>query len=168
MIKKLKVFAGDTRLKDVWVGASRWEIIKFRTARFLRKLFIVTSIIGATAGISYASFKAGGTLSPVTVFADKIVNVPIVQDQPFPPMLQKICDAESGGNQFLPNGNVVRGKVTPDDVGYCQIHESLWEDKARSLGYDIYTEQGNKDMALWIFDNYGTAPWNASKSIWSK
>lgn len=122
------------------------------------------SLISAAA---YIVFMSGAMLySTSTVIASEPVTIiaPVV----FPPALEHICNAESGGKQFLDNGRVVRGKVNPSDIGICQINEPIWNDKARELGYDIYTEQGNRDMALWIFNHYGADPWNSSRGAWSK
>jgi hypothetical protein len=115
----------------------------------------------SVAGYNYAK----GNVAPLTVYAEKITEVPV---NTFPPMLTKICNAESGGKQFNKDGSVLRGRVNPSDIGFCQLNEPIWNDKARKMGLDIYTEQGNKDMALYIFSNYGTDPWNSSKVMWSK
>lgn len=79
------------------------------------------------------------------------------------PLLVKICKAESENTQFRKDGRVMRGSITPSDIGFCQINEPIWNDKARDLGYDIYTEDGNKKMAIYIFLNQGSSPWNSSK-----
>lgn len=102
----------------------------------------------------------------------EIIEVPV--KAAFPPFLQRICNAEVTGNpnktshQFNKDGSVVRGVLTPSDIGYCQINESINNDLARKLGYDIFTEQGNKDFAVYLFNTRGTQPWNASKEKWSK
>ena len=83
-------------------------------------------------------------------------------------MLVKICKAESGLRQFNSKGDVLRGKVNRSDIGICQINEVINNDEARRLGYDIYTEQGNKDYAVWLYMHRGSEPWNSSKSIWNK
>lgn len=99
-----------------------------------------------------------------TVEVTKEVHVKDVRD--FPPALQVICKAESGGKHLKADGHIVRGHINPSDLGICQINEPIWNDRARDLGYDIFSEQGNKDMALWLFDHYGTEPWNSSKAGW--
>jgi hypothetical protein len=143
--------------------------VKSEFKRVMKESLKVVMVLSFVAGSIVGTYALGGaSTSAQVVYADHDVTVIATTTPPFPPMLQKICNAESGGKQFLPNGNVVRGKVTPDDVGICQIHESLWEDKARALGYDIYTLQGNEDMALYLFNNYGVQPWSASQPIWSK
>lgn len=125
--------------------------------------------VGTLLGVGFAVGIAVGFTQSVgaevvtnVVYQDKIVKD--IRD--FPPALQSICKAESGGKQFKADGHVVRGHITPSDIGLCQINEPIWNDKARDLGFDIYTEQGNKDMALWLFDHQGTEPWNSSKAAW--
>lgn len=81
-------------------------------------------------------------------------------------ILQKIAYCESGNRQFDKNGNVIRGIINHHDIGKYQINEIIWGTKAKELGFDIYTEEGNEAMARWIFDNYGTTKWNWSKSCW--
>ena len=112
------------------------------------------------------SLYLGSQLIPVTVMAEKEVTKPIRMEDI--PMLVKICKAESGLRQFNAKGDVLRGKVNRSDIGICQINEVINNDEARRLGYDIYTEQGNKDYAVWLYMHRGSEPWNSSKSIWNK
>jgi hypothetical protein len=165
-MKKIKVFAGDTRLKDVWVGASKWEVFKFRTARFLRKLFITTAIVTSVSGIAYGSFKAGSTLSPVTVFADRVVNVPVT---PISPVLSRIEKCESSDMQDNTQGQMLIHVNTNGtyDQGEYQIN-STWNATATKLGYDLSTSVGNESMAQWLYENVGTSPWSSSQKCWSK
>ena len=115
----------------------------------------------------YDVMSAGSTVVVKNVFA-----APIVHAEEFPPILQKICGCESNGckeaKQFLPDGRVVRGHVNPSDIGMCQINEPIWNDTARKMGFDIYTEKGNRSMALWLFNHYGSEPWKNSKELWGK
>jgi len=114
-------------------------------------------------------FVLGGYFLPAqVVFAEKEVVKEIKLKFDDIPMLVKICKAESGGRQFKSNGDVIRGIVNPSDIGYCQINEYINNDEARRLGYDIYTEQGNKDYAVYLFMTRGTEPWNSSRNVWCK
>ena len=36
------------------------------------------------------------------------------------------------------------------------------------LGYDIRTRDGNAYMARYIFDHYGSVPWQSSAKCWSR
>ena len=81
--------------------------------------------------------------------------------------LASIAECESGGRQYNADGSVKRGRVNPNDTGLYQINKTVWGAKAKELGYDILTEEGNIKMANWIYDKYETKPWNASKKCWN-
>ena len=157
----MKIFHNEALIAEYNSNGSRrtWlQRAKITTKRWAKNTFVVGSILAAGYGL-------GAITNPITTFAtvEKIVNVEVEI-----PLLDKICQAESGGKQFKANGSVTRGLVNPSDIGICQINEPLWNDQARKLGYDIYTEAGNKAMAKWLFVRYGSQPWSASKHIWNK
>lgn len=89
------------------------------------------------------------------------------------PELLRVCSCESWGDpnkiprQFLPDGQVLRGYPNPADVGACQIHVPVWGVTATKLGYNIYTLQGNINMAKYILKVQGLQAWEASKSCWA-
>jgi hypothetical protein len=89
-------------------------------------------------------------------------------------LLNNICSCESWGDpnkkprEFLPDGNVLHGQTNPNDIGACQINIPSWGADASVLGFDIFTYQGNIEMAKWIFDHEGAAPWKYSKGCWGK
>lgn len=161
-MKYAKMFYGNQYIGKVNVSGKRtlWSKIVFY---FKRVAFVAIALDVVGWSMTGAYYYAKMTIPPKTVNAEVRVEVPTSE---FPPILQRICQAESGGKQFLKNGHVVRGKVNPSDVGLCQINETIWNDTARDLGYDIYTEQGNKDMAVYIFNHYGSDPWSSSKLNW--
>lgn len=100
------------------------------------------------------------------------------------PVLERIKNAESGGNQFCTE-ELAKSKRYEDcyagrvgmvlmnvntngsiDWGICQINDFYWGVKARELGFDIMTLEGNEEMCDWLFANHGTEPWSASKANW--
>jgi len=83
-------------------------------------------------------------------------------------ILEKIAICESGGKHFEDNGQVLKGKINPSDIGKYQINLKYWKADASRLGLNIYDPEDNEIMARWIFDNYGTKPWNWSISCWGK
>jgi hypothetical protein len=85
-----------------------------------------------------------------------------------PPVLQRIAQCESSGQQFTRDGTVLRGKRHPQDTGLFQINAVVWAKQAEALGYDIRTRDGNESMARYIFDNYGSVPWQSSAKCWSR
>jgi hypothetical protein len=63
-------------------------------------------------------------------------------------VLEVVAQCESGKKQYHKNGTLVFGINTNKtiDVGYYQINTAN-ESLARSKGWDIYTEEGNRAMA---------------------
>jgi hypothetical protein len=146
---------------------TKWERRYFETKKWLvHKLYLSAKIVVVAwlvmGGIKIGEHNTQGKI----VYADReVVKIEQLKFEDIP-ILQKICHAESSGAQFKKNGDVVRGIKNKSDIGYCQINEIIWNDKARKLGFDIYTEKGNKEMAMWLFMNYGSQPWYLSEDNW--
>jgi soluble lytic murein transglycosylase-like protein len=83
------------------------------------------------------------------------------------PVLAEIASCESQFRQFDNNGNVIKN-ANSSAVGIMQIMSSIHDPVADKLGLDIYTIQGNLAYARYLYEESGTAPWNASKSCWGK
>lgn len=73
-----------------------------------------------------------------------------------------IAKCESGSKQFNEDGTVLRGRVNSLDVGFFQINEKYHLESSIKLGYDIYTEEGNKAYAVYLYEHQGAKPWKAS------
>lgn len=84
-----------------------------------------------------------------------------------PEILEKIAYCESEGKHFDEKGEVVLGR-NKHDIGKYQINALYWKELADKLGYDIYTEEGNRAMALELYHRFGTDPWKSSKRCWNK
>lgn len=82
------------------------------------------------------------------------------------PVMSKIARCESGNRQFDSRGNVLRGKVNSKDVGVMQINERYHATRAKALGYDIHTLDGNLGYAARLYKEQGTSPWLASSACW--
>ncbi len=95
-------------------------------------------------------------------------HVIVVQDDTLPPVMQRIAQCESAGQQFARDGQVLRGKRHPQDTGLFQINAVVWAKQAEALGYDIRTRDGNESMARYLFANYGSVPWQSSAKCWSR
>lgn len=160
------------RLKDMYPYATPKEMFKYKMYK-LKTLVMRGAFI---AFATYTVFTMGQSVpsdryiaKAETIEEAKTVQTIKLVDKTLPPILQKICQAESPNGHYRKNGTIsiyVNNNKTID-IGKCQIN-SIWEAKAVELGYNIYTEQGNEDMARWIFTNYGSEPWYSSKSRWNK
>lgn len=83
------------------------------------------------------------------------------------PMVE-IARCESRLRHFKSPNVVLRGDITPADVGLYQINVDYHEDKIKELGINIYTVDGNIAYAKYLYDKNGTRDWNASKKCWAK
>jgi hypothetical protein len=87
-------------------------------------------------------------------------------------LLKHITSCESWGDpnkeprEFGPDGKVLHGYPNPQDIGLGQINLPTWGEKAKELGFDLNTYDGNLGMSKWIFDHYGWKPWVYSESCW--
>ena len=72
----------------------------------------------------------------------------------------------------MPDGSVLwgndptTGKPIKRDEGILQINTWVWGKLAASMGDDLATEAGNTAFGKYLFDKYGSAPWNPSKGCW--
>jgi len=84
-------------------------------------------------------------------------------------IMVQIANCESVGfRQFDKDGNVLRGKQNPQDVGVFQINEHYHLESSKKLGLDIYTLAGNIAYARYLYDTQGVQPWNWSRPCWGK
>lgn len=135
--------------------------------------YVVAPALIIALGSTTINYAFDGKVYAVeTVFVPKTVEVE--KPRALPKILQVIADCESGngrpgsGRQFHDDGRLVQGVITPADWGKFQINTKVWGDKAKELGYDLTTEEGNTAMALFIFETRGTRDWSASAKCWAK
>lgn len=109
----------------------------------------------------FVQVPVAGSKYPTEV--EKVEVRPIVHSQ-----LLEIARCESENNHFDKDGSVLRGKINNQDVGRFQINLEYHEKDAVKLGYDLFTEEGNTNYAVWLYEKEGSKPWNWSKHCWGK
>lgn len=82
-------------------------------------------------------------------------------------ILIDIARCESHFRHTDKNGNVLRGTITPADVGVMQINERYHLSDSKKLGYDIHTLEGNMAYARYLYEKQGARPWLASSKCWA-
>lgn len=82
------------------------------------------------------------------------------------PDLVKVAFCESSLTHYDADGNVIRGQVDSRDTGLMQINTGYHLEDSRRLGFDIFTEAGNKAYALHLRRHQGLQPWSASEDCW--
>lgn len=82
------------------------------------------------------------------------------------PILTEIARCESHFRHLGANGKILRGEVAVEDVGVMQINEFYHDDRAKALGWDLHTLDGNLAYAKWLYHREGTMPWFSSSKCW--
>ncbi len=135
--------------------SSTWKKVKW---------FFKMIVMGWTTGIILlVVYGAGLAQTTMTI-------IPVAQAETnLPPILEKIIQCESKGQQFGKSGQVLLNANSngTSDVGIAQIN-TVWFTKATELGYDLTVEKDNIAMAEWIFNNKGTGAWSSSSNCWNK
>lgn len=151
--------------KEVRDSKGRWSSFKKKTANFIRKTVFVIGSIGIMYGVSYIQ-------QPLEVHADGqpiIVTNVTKTDIKDIPIMQRIQKCESPNGHFEKGGKVVirDNKNGTTDIGKYQIN-TVWLRQAAELKLNLLDEKDNEKMALWIYENKGTAPWYSSEACWRK
>ena len=81
--------------------------------------------------------------------------------------MYRVAYCESRLRQHTKDGELLRGRVNPSDVGVLQINEHYHLKEANELGYDIHTLKGNMKYARHLYETEGLQPWSASKKCWN-
>lgn len=84
------------------------------------------------------------------------------------PIMAEVARCESRYRQFEPDGTIFRGIVNNQDVGALQINEYYHAKRAKKLGIDIRSLNGNLEYARLLYTEEGTKPWKSSAPCWMK
>jgi hypothetical protein len=84
------------------------------------------------------------------------------------PIMAEVAHCESRFRHFDKRGYILRGEVNQFDVGVMQINEHYHLKQAESLGYNLYSLDGNLGYARHLYKKEGIRPWNSSSACWDK
>ncbi len=84
------------------------------------------------------------------------------------PVMADIAWCESRMRHLNPDGTVFRGEKVREDIGVMQINAHYHEERAATMGLDIYSLEGNLAYAKFLYKKQGTTPWNSSRVCWGK
>jgi hypothetical protein len=144
-------------------GARRWQ--RWQTQGLVPLL--LGGLLCLVAVVLSQPMPSPGERSPVAQ-TGHMTPVVMVQADTLPPVLHRIAHCESRGQHFTKEGRVVRGTQHAADIGLFQINTVVWGKKAQELGYDLHTPEGNTRMARYLFENYGSVPWQSSVKCWNR
>lgn len=109
-----------------------------------------------------------GTLTQTTVQGALTTKVIILEEIKVPPVLERIKFCESSGQHWDENGNVLRGEKNKYDLGLYQLNILYHGKKAKELGMDLYDPTDNERFAVYLFNNFGSEPWRASRKCFNQ
>lgn len=172
--KKVRLYYMGKRQKDIYLHKTKWELFKLKVVEAFKTLFILCLIVGVT----YCFFLAGKNNS-TKVVKEEVVKIKEVESSA--PVLERIAKAESRNSHYCTEelvkyklcaisevGQVLirANKNGTVDIGRHQINNYYWGSKATELGLNLWEEEDNYKMAVWLFKNEGTEPWNSSSKNW--
>lgn len=170
-MKAIKVFIYGQRMRDIYPHATKWQVFKYKTVSFLRRVVLCLMVAAFLAG----SFYLGGLINPL-----RLVQATEIAVDPQYPVLDKIAKAESYNSQFCTKEIVAKYGCNKWEVGAVLVRvntngtydigkyaiNSIHLSDAISLGYDVYGESDNFEYAKYLFRTQGSEPWSASKHNW--
>ncbi len=135
--------------------------------------FVFSSIYGGPTGAVADNSAASTDVTP-TVAIEATTTIPTnegikAQAEAYfkdTPILADIAFCESSFRQYDANGNVLKGVVNKGDVGVMQINKYYQGSKAKALGDDLNTSEGNMAYAKYLYEKEGTKPWDSSSDCW--
>jgi len=137
--------------------------------------FVFSSIYGGPTGAIADTSATGTAVTPqVAEQASTTAKIPtnegIEQEAKAyfknTPILADIAFCESTFRQYDTDGKPLRGVINKGDIGVMQINEYYQGDKAKALGYDLDTPEGNMAYAKYLYEKEGTKPWSSSETCW--
>lgn len=101
-LKLTKVFFDDKRLKDIYVGATRFEVFKYRAMRLFKRVTITLFLVSFGVGSIYGGYKLGEKSNVQVVMAQTEVDVTDVRfsrkiDELKMKLVDELMACESGG-----------------------------------------------------------------------
>jgi hypothetical protein len=153
-------------IKDIFTATERYSmyVVMALWAIWGISGFALLTTNATLQGVAFAREVYADYMNPETSYEKTIV---LIEKDPVK-VLEEVAKCESGARQYKQDGTIVFGINTNRtiDVGYYQINTSN-EATARAKGWDIYTYEGNRAMALYLYEKNGLKDWNSSKHCWN-
>lgn len=165
-------------MTKIYYNGKRLNTPMNRFKSFMTKLFRLALVILIFTGIVVGLIMIGRATSNKVVYTKQEV---IKEVEMSTPILDKIAKAESRNSHYCTE-ELVKFKMCASselgqvlirankngtvDIGRYQINNYYWGAKATEQGLNLWDEKDNYKMALWIYKNYGTEPWESSSKNW--
>lgn len=80
--------------------------------------------------------------------------------------MNRIIWCESKFYHYDKNGEVLRGKVNPRDIGFGQVNLDAHEKRAEELGIDLFDPMDHMAYIIILYNEQGNSPWKYSAGCW--
>ncbi len=147
------------------------------TELIMTTIFVISSVYGAPTVAIADSISTSTTVAPL-IRTDGTTNTTILTKKDIErlvkeyfrndPVLVEIARCESQFRQFDVNGNVLKGTINKGDLGLMQINKYYHADKAKELGLNLRTIEGNLAYAKYLYQKEGVQPWISSSGCWKE
>ena len=136
-----------------------------KEGRGLRIGKIVTRLAAIAVLVAPLSAAAQATTTPER---NTNVGIPAQVSAYFPndPIMVAIARCESRFRQFNSAGTPLDGG-SGGMIGIFQISSGVHTARAKSMGMNIYTIDGNLAYAKYLYQQEGTVPWVSSSACWN-
>lgn len=139
-------------------------------------LIVAILLLVPTSAVSYKAAPVTASTTVSIAVSTSTEDMVATSTEPVVPIydaeteriLYAIGMCESGGQQFRPDGSVVKNPYS-SATGKYQLMASIWRPVGLRMGHDIDTEAGNKAVAYYILtEAQGIQAWKASASCLAK
>ena len=103
------------------------------------------------------SFLFFSLFVPAYTYAESQLEITFA-DLPVELQLVTLCESKAKQEARGPYG----------EIGMLQIHPKYHLARAKSLGYDLYSPNGNMAYGFLLYTENGLAPWKSSRGCWLK
>lgn len=122
-------------------------------------LFALLVVVSQTSSVEAAE-NTSTTTAETDTSISKTVEERVREYFADTPVMIDIARCESSFRQFNDSGSVLRGGGR-DYIGIFQISDSVHSDRAKVLGFDLATVEGNLGYAKYLYQQSGSSPWSS-------
>lgn len=127
----------------------------------------LTALKDALAGLTITLTALQASIAPLQAERPQPVEAIVREYFADAPIMAEVARCESRFTHYDKNGQVLKGKVDPQDRGVMQINERYHLKASREKGYDIYSLEGNLGYARYLYSLNGVRDWLASSGCWA-
>lgn len=120
-------------------------------------IIVVLIVLLAVSGTHKVHSRVVESLEREKMLVQQAIDKEILKQK----ILRAIIDCESSNRHVI--GTLSKMGI---DIGKCQINTYWHEERAASMGLNLYDPEDNMEYCLYLFDSEGVKPWRSSQVCW--